>query len=356
MNRPPLIFEQSAQGRQGFSLPSTGIDRKKTENMDERLLRRTPLTLPSVSEAQAVHHFTTLARENQYIQGREALQIPFCGEDVLRQEGFMGIHPYQPTDSAQGAVELLFNLQHMLSDMFSMAEFTFQPLSLQDAVYSACRILKAYDDKKDTLLLAENVGCEAAKGASLSGYSVVSVKTGEDGCVDLCALERAIKEHAAAGLVVSCPNCMGLPEKELARMAQMIHEAGGLLIVEAADAGIYLCETDLGGAGADMVCVSLRESFAGFSGGEQADAVALGAKEDLVPFMPVPFIDVDELEQFFFNDNRERSIGKSGCFYGNFGGAVKALTYILSMGLDGLRLEGRRRAIHAAIAAKRDQG
>ena len=347
------IFERGQRGRRGFSLPSTGIDQKDIGELGGKFLRAGLLDLPDMNEFEVVGHFMELSRKNVYAEDLAAGDSSYCYsspicEEAGALEGFSGIHPFQPADSVQGAVELLFNLQHMLCDMFGMEEFTLQPYSAESAAHAACRIARAYyeasgEAKKGKMLVAEGAREYMSKAASMVGFDVIPVKTQQDGTLDMEALKSA--GAGFAGLMVSCPNRYGKFEKNLRQASEWVHENGGIVIADMSNANGIIGFTNAQKLGVDLVFTSMRETFYAQVGGDNGDCFGLGASSALVPYMPVPYIDIDEEEQFYFNWNREQSIGKAGCYYGGFHCAVKSLVYILSMGFEGLKAAGEQQVL-----------
>ena len=358
-----LIFEISRQGRVGLSLPESDVEKVDLEQkLPKHLIRDIPAELPEVSELQLVRHYTALSNKNHgidngfYPLGSCTMKYnPKINEDVARLEGFSRIHPYQPVETVQGALEVLFELQEELAVITGMDTVTLQPSAGAQGEWTGLMMVKAYHKQKGEVrtkvLVPDSAHGTNPASASVAGYETVTIPSNEHGLVDLEELKKHVDDNTAA-LMLTNPNTLGLFEKEIVEIAQVVHEAGGLLYYDGANANAILGKTTPGTMGFDIVHLNLHKTFTTPHGGGGPGAGPVGVKEKLIPFLPVPRV-VKENNQYALDYNQPLSIGRVKGYYGNFGILLRAFTYIRTMGPEGLREVSEGAVLHANYLRKK---
>lgn len=358
-----LIFEISRQGRVGSSLPECDVEKLDlNQKLPKHLIRETPAELPEVSELQLVRHYTALSNKNHgidngfYPLGSCTMKYnPKINEDVARLEGFSRIHPYQPTETVQGALEVLYELQEELAVITGMDAVTLQPSAGAQGEWTGLMMVKAYHKQKGEVrtkvLVPDSAHGTNPASASVAGYETITIPSNEHGLVDLEELKKHLDDNTAA-LMLTNPNTLGLFEKEIVEIAHVVHEAGGLLYYDGANANAILGKTTPGTMGFDIVHLNLHKTFTTPHGGGGPGAGPVGVKEKLIPFLPVPRV-VKEEDQYTLDYNQPQSIGRVKGYYGNFGILLRAYTYIRTMGPEGLRQVSEGAVLHANYLRKK---
>ncbi len=358
-----LIFEISRQGRVGASLPQSDVDYVDiNDKLPKHLIRDVPAELPEVSELQLVRHYTALSNKNHgidngfYPLGSCTMKYnPKINEDVARLEGFSRIHPYQPTGTVQGALEVLYELQEELAVITGMDAVTLQPSAGAQGEWTGLMMVKAYHKQKGEtrtkVLVPDSAHGTNPASASVAGFDTITIPSNEHGLVDLEELKKHVDDHTAA-LMLTNPNTLGLFEKEIVEIAKVVHEAGGLLYYDGANANAILGKTTPGQMGFDIVHLNLHKTFTTPHGGGGPGAGPVGVKEKLIQFLPVPRVEkVDE--EYVLDFNQPLSIGRVKGYYGNFGILLRAYTYIRTMGAEGLRQVSESAVLHANYLRKK---
>lgn len=355
-----LIFELSTPGRVAFSLPEdhfTGIE--VGSYLDVDLLRKEEPNLPEVSEVDVVRHFTALSNRNFgvdsgfYPLGSCTMKYnPKVNEDVSRLPGFAFTHPYQPEETVQGNLKLNYEMEKALAEITGMDRVTLQPAAGAHGELTGLMMIKAFhrhngDTERVEVIVPDSAHGTNPASAAVLGLKTVQIPSNEHGLVDLEALKKAVSNKTAA-LMLTNPNTLGLFETEILEMAQIVHQAGGLLYYDGANANAIMGKARPGDMGFDVLHLNLHKTFATPHGGGGPGAGPVGVKAKLVPFLPVPVIDkVDGEEKYYMDYNRPESIGKVKACYGNFTVVVKAYAYILAMGATGLRLASEDAVLNA---------
>ncbi len=360
MRDNPLIFELSKPGRKAYSLPCCDIPLKDVKDViPEDCLRKDSALLPEVGEIDAVRHFTNLSLRNHgvdsgfYPLGSCTMKYnPKINEDVARLDGFMKIHPYQSDDSAQGCLEILYKTGEMLAECTGMDKVTLQPAAGAHGEMTGLMIIKAYhesrgDTDRNVIIVPDSAHGTNPASAAIAGFNVIEVKSNEQGNVDIDALQ-SIMSDKVAGLMLTNPNTLGLFERDIEKISKIIHDAGGLLYYDGANANAIMGISRPGDMGFDVVHLNLHKTFSTPHGGGGPGSGPVGVKKDLVPFLPVPIVDADcDNERYFLDYNRPQSIGRVKSFYGNFGVVLKAYAYIKSLGADGLLAASQTAVLNA---------
>ncbi len=344
----PLIFEQTKPGRIGYSLPEMDIPEVLvTDLLPEEFIRTEEPKLPEVSELDIMRHYTALSRRNHgvdsgfYPLGSCTMKYnPKINESVARLNGFAHVHPLQETETVQGSLELMYDLQQSLKEITGMDEVTLQPAAGAHGEWTGLMMIRAYHEANGDFDRVKVIVPDSAHGtnpasATVAGLQTVTVKSGPDGLVDLEHLKSVVGKDTAA-LMLTNPNTLGLFEEQIIEMAEIIHEAGGKLYYDGANLNAVLSKARPGDMGFDVVHLNLHKTFTGPHGGGGPGSGPVGVKKDLIPFLPKPLI-VKEENGYKLDYDRPQSIGRVKPYYGNFGINVRAYTYIRSMGPDGLK-------------------
>lgn len=359
-----LIFELSKPGRVGYSIPDLDVPEVNLESIiPSDYLRTEEPELPEVSELQIVRHYTALSNRNHgvdsgfYPLGSCTMKYnPKINEDVARFPGFAHIHPLQEEETVQGAMEMMYRLQTSLAEITGMDEVTLQPAAGAHGEWTGLMMIRAYHEANGDFNRTKVIVPDSAHGtnpasATVAGFESVTVKSDERGLVDLEDLKRVVDQDVAA-LMLTNPNTLGLFEEHILEMAKIIHEAGGKLYYDGANANAILGFARPGDMGFDVVHLNLHKTFTGPHGGGGPGSGPVGVKADLIPFLPKPVL-VKENDVYKFEYNRPQSIGRVKPFYGNFGINVRAFTYIMTMGPDGLHQVSENAVLNANYMMRR---
>lgn len=343
----PLIFEKSVAGRVGFSLPPCDVPEKDVSQLlPPGLLRREAPALPEVSEGDVIRHYVNLSLLNHsvdngfYPLGSCTMKYnPKVNETVSRLPGFARLHPLAPEKSAQGALQLTYELEQYLAEITGMDAVTLQPVAGAHGEYTGLKLIVAYhkargDSKRQIILVPDSAHGTNPASAAMVGMDIVQVASDENGCVSLDDLRAKVDDRVAA-LMLTNPNTLGLFDVNIAEIAEIVHEAGGLLYYDGANANAILGKVRPGDTGFDVVHLNLHKTFATPHGGGGPGSGPVGVKAKLIPYLPTPRV-VKEKGFYCLDFDCPESIGKVHSFYGNFGVNIKAYAYIRLMGPRGL--------------------
>ncbi|MEI5908102.1 aminomethyl-transferring glycine dehydrogenase subunit GcvPB [Bacillus spongiae] len=360
----PLIFELTKEGRIGYSLPELDVEvADLSQLLPEEYIREEEPELPEVSELDIMRHYTALSNRNHgvdsgfYPLGSCTMKYnPKINENVARYPGFAHVHPLQPESSTQGAMELMYDLQEHLKEITGMDEVTLQPAAGAHGEWTGLMMIRAYHEANGDVNRTKVIVPDSAHGtnpasATVAGFETVTVKSDENGLVDLDDLKRVVGEDTAA-LMLTNPNTLGLFEENILEMATIIHDAGGKLYYDGANLNAVMSKARPGDMGFDVVHLNLHKTFTGPHGGGGPGSGPVGVKSDLIPYLPKPTLEKDG-ETYFFNYDRPDSIGRVKPFYGNFGINVRAYTYIRTMGPDGLKAVTENAVLNANYMMRR---
>lgn len=344
----PLLFERSKEGRTSYSLPELEIESFDLEaELGDVYIRKEPPKLPEVSELDIIRHYTGLASRNYgvdsgfYPLGSCTMKYnPKINEDIARLEGFSHIHPYQDPDTVQGALEMLYDLQESLKEITGMHEVSLQSAAGAQGEWTALMMIRAFheangDHHRTKVIVPDSAHGTNPASAAVAGFEAVTVKSNEEGLVDLDDLRRVVGEDTAA-LMLTNPNTLGLFEKDILEMAAIVHGAGGKLYYDGANLNAIMGYARPGDMGFDAVHLNLHKTFTGPHGGGGPGSGPVGVSEELSAYLPKPLI-IKDNNTFRFDYDRPKSIGRVKPFYGNFGINLRAYTYIRTMGAEGLK-------------------
>ena len=357
-----LLKEISKEGRKAYSLPKLDVDDIDiNEIFDKKSLRKSELNLPQVSELDLARHYTLLSNKNFgvdtgfYPLGSCTMKYnPKINEDMASNPNFTGIHPYQPEETVQGSLKLMYELSNMLVEITGMDYVTLQPSAGSHGEFAGLMMIKAYhesrgDYKRTKVIVPDSAHGTNPASAAMAGFKVVQVES-KDGAVDIEKLKELLSDEVAA-LMLTNPSTLGLFESNIETIASLVHGAGGLLYYDGANMNAIMGITRPGDMGFDVVHLNLHKTFSTPHGGGGPGSGPVGVKKDLIPFLPIPVVEKTVIdnnnEKYILNYNKPQSIGKIKNFYGNFGVLVKAYTYILTMGHDGLKESSEMAVLNA---------
>ena len=336
-----LIFERSRPGARCELLPPCDVPAAEWTIP----LRATPPRLPELSEIDLSRHYTALAKEAHgvndgfYPLGSCTMKYnPRINEEMAALPGFTGLHPLQPIETVQGALEVLSTAEELLCEITGMDAMSFQPAAGAHGEFTGLLLMKAYHDSRQDTARTKILVPDAAHGtnpasAAMAGYTVVSIPSNEKGCVNLDALRAAVGPDTA-GLMLTNPNTVGLFDANILEITQIVHQAGGLCYYDGANLNAIMGQARPGDMGFDCVHLNLHKTFSTPHGGGGPGSGPVGCKAALEPFLPAPR--VRETEGGYTLYTPEETMGQVRSFYGNFLVVVKALAYLLTLGREGI--------------------
>jgi glycine dehydrogenase subunit 2 len=343
MSQHYLLPDISRPGKIGCSLPALDVPQAV---LPPRQLLRQELELPEVSEAELMRYFTTLSKLNYgvdtgfYPLGSCTMKYnPKWHEGIARLPGFASIHPLQPEESVQGALQLMFELQEHLTEIAGMHATSLVPVAGAHGEFAGLLMAKAYhrdrgEKARKKILLTDSSHGTNPSSAVMCGFEIGVVASDSEGNVDMKSLESAMTEEVAA-LTLTMPTTLGLFAPRILEISQLVHERGGLLGADGANLNAFLGWVKFGELGYDYVQLNLHKTFSTPHGGGGPGSGPVCVKENLVDFLPSPL--VTRSGDRYGLVPPVKSIGRIANFYGNFGVMCKAYAYIRSLGAEGLK-------------------
>jgi len=361
----PLIFELGRPDRKAYTLPPLDVPEASLGELAgfERVLAP---NLPEVSEVDVIRHFTALSTRNHgvdsgfYPLGSCTMKYnPKRNEKMARLPGLAQIHPYQPESTVQGALELMHQLQLDLAEITGMDAVSLQPAAGAQGEWTGLMMISAYHrdrgEKRDKVIVPDSSHGTNPASVTMAGLKAITIPSNEDGSVNLDALRQAVGPDTAA-LMLTNPSTLGLFETQILEIAQIVHEAGGLLYYDGANANAILGYARPGDMGFDVVHLNLHKTFSTPHGGGGPGAGPVGVKAILEPYLPKPMVTKTTDGTFHLDWDLAQSIGKVKGFYGNFGILVRAYAYIRTMGPEGLKQVSEHAVLSANYLMRRLQG
>lgn len=337
-----LIFEIGSKGRKLSILPACDVPEI---GLPENQRRNKPLNLPELSENEVSRHYTKLAQRTHgvnngfYPLGSCTMKYnPKVNEEAASLPGFTCAHPLQGDEYSQGSLEVIKKASDYLCEIAGMDAFTLQPAAGAHGEFTGLLLIKAYHQSRGDVARKKIIVPDSAHGtnpasAVMCGFDVVSVPSNEDGCVDLEALREAVNEETA-GLMLTNPNTVGIFDKNIIEITKIVHEAGGLCYYDGANLNAVMGITRPGDMGFDCVHFNLHKTFSTPHGGGGPGSGPVGCKKALAEFLPGYQVILENNKYSMVKP--AHSIGDVKLFYGNFLVIVRALTYILSLGREGI--------------------
>ncbi len=357
-----LIFELSKPGRRAFKLPESSIEEKNLEELiPAEFLSDEELDLPELSEVDIIRHYINLSNKNYgvdtgfYPLGSCTMKYnPKINEDMAGLDGFQNIHPFQSEDTVQGALQLMYELDKALCEISGMDKMTLQPAAGAHGELTGLALIKAYhehrgDTKRTKIIVPDSAHGTNPASAMMAGFQTIEIKSTEEGLVDIESLKAALDDEVA-GLMLTNPNTLGLFERHIVEIAKLVHDAGGLLYYDGANANAILGKVRPGDMGFDVVHFNLHKTFSTPHGGGGPGSGPVGVKKILMDYLPTPTVEKDG-DRYYLNYNIPHSVGRMKDFYGHFSILVRAYSYILAMGKDGLKTVSEMAVLNANYLA-----
>jgi glycine dehydrogenase subunit 2 len=349
----PIIFELSTEGERGILIPEVEKEIEEVVGdgisvLPAAMRRKEPPALPEISQMRVLRHYLRLSQQclgadlNVDLgQGTCTMKYsPKVNEVVSRLYTVTELHPLQKESTVQGALKIIYSLGRFLEEISGMDQFTFQPGGGSAAILAMASIIHAYHDvhgepDRNEIITTIFSHPSDAAAAAVKGYTVITVYPGEDGLIEVEAIEKAVS-HRTAGLLITNPEDTGIFNPSIAEFTRIVHDAGGLCGYDQANANGILGVTRSREAGFDLCFFNLHKTFSAPHGCGGPAVGALGVRKELVDYLPVPIVAVDN-EHYVLNYELPRTIGKVRGFYGVFPAILKAYAWIMSLGGEGLK-------------------
>ena len=388
-----LIFELSKKGRKGYSLPQDYDRTHTTAELPEALRRKEAARLPECDELTVVRHYTNLSHNNFgvndgfYPLGSCTMKYnPIINEEIAAMKAFAGLHPLQPAETCQGALEVYYNLQQSLAELAGLSEFTLNPCAGAHGELTGLMVIRKYHeaagDARTKVLIPDSAHGTNPASAAVCGLEVVEVKSLADGTVDVDHLRQLIDEMGdqVAAMMMTNPNTLGIFEPRVLEIKEMVHKAGGLMYYDGANLNALLGECRPGDMGFDVMHINLHKTFSTPHGGGGPGSGPVGVRKGLEQFLPTPRVKLLEKGESACgtvrDENRftvvtsptsllslnrceatftaakqpsplQNSLGSVGSFFGNYGVMLKAYAYILSLGRENVKMVGPLATLNA---------
>ncbi len=349
-----LIFERSQPGRIGYRLPPLDVEETPLNQiLPQEFQRDDDLEgLPEVSEVDVIRHFVRMSTWNysidlgMYPLGSCTMKYNSrLNEKVARIAGFAGLHPLVEEKDAQGALEVIYELQEHLSEITGLPGVSLQPAAGAHGEMTGVMIIRAFIDARDgegasarrrTMLIPDSAHGTNPASAHLSGFSVKTIRSTSEGLTDLGHLRELCAHGEVAGLMLTNPNTLGLFEKNIKEICDIVHQAGGLVYMDGANMNALVGIARPGDMGVDVIHLNLHKTFSTPHGGGGPGCGPCCTTSELEPFLPVPRVSKKE-NVYSLDFDQLQSIGRVKAFFGNYGMMLRALSYIQTHGFDGLR-------------------
>ena len=352
-----LIFELSKSGRQGYKFMNSQFGDTNVE-LPEYLKREIDPELPMVDESTVVRHYTNMSTNNFgvdtgfYPLGSCTMKYnPKINEEIAQMHENQSLHPAQPVETVQGNLELYYNLQSALSEIGGMEEFTLNPYAGAHGELTGLMIIRAYHNSRGDVKRIKVIVPDSAHGtnpasAAVAGLQIVEVKSNSDGTVDVDSL-RPLLDDTVAAVMMTNPNTLGIFEKNIPEIAELVHGAGALLYYDGANLNPLLGVARPGDMGFDVMHINLHKTFSTPHGGGGPGSGPVGVRKGLEQFLPLPRVKKNSDGKFELITEDNSSMGSVTPTLGNFSVQLKALSYILSLGKEGLKYAGKLATLNA---------
>lgn len=365
----PLLFERTNPGVIGHTFPVAASDVKKEvgkldEILPSKMFRKKQPKIPEVSEPAVARHFTRLSQMNfavnlgMYPLGSCTMKYnPAENNWAANTPGFAWLHPLQDPNMTQGALEMMWELERWLGEITGMDAVSLQPAAGAQGEWTGVMMMREYHrcfteqcEMRTEMLIPDAAHGTNPASAAMAGYKVVVIPSSKDGLVDLDALKE-VAGPRTAGLMLTNPNTIGVFEKDIGEMADIVHDAGGLVYYDGANFNAIMGKVRPGDMGFDVVHLNLHKTFSTPHGGGGPGAGPVGVTDKLKEFLPVPRIVRRDDGSFDLDYEYPKSIGKVKSFYGNFGVLVRAYSYIYALGSEGLERASEVAVLNANYVA-----
>lgn len=353
-----LIFELSKKGRVGYSLPHNELeDRYSMTDLPQQLCRQKETILPEVDELTVVRHYTNMSNNNFgvdtgfYPLGSCTMKYnPKINEEMCGQPAFTSLHPLQPINTVQGALEVYYNVQQILSEISGLSEFTLNPFAGAHGELIGLMVMRTYhmkrgDTKRTKIIIPDSSHGTNPASAAVCGLEVIEVKSTPQGTVDVEDLKPLLSDEVA-GMMMTNPNTLGIFETEIPEIAKLIHECGGLMYYDGANLNPMLGVCRPGDMGFDIMHINLHKTFSTPHGGGGPGAGPVGVRAGLEDYLPNPHV-IKKTDGTFDVVFNEDALGCISGFFGNYAVILRAYAYLLTMGKENIKQAGPLSVLNA---------
>lgn len=348
-----LIFELSRTGRCGYSLPPNDFGHYE---LPKDIRRNEDAKLPECDELTVVRHYTNLSSNNFgvnngfYPLGSCTMKYnPIINEEIASMPQFSALHPLQPEETCQGALKIYYDMQKALATITGLSEFTLNPFAGAHGELTGLMIIRAYhqsrgDNKRTKVIIPDSAHGTNPASAAVCGLEVVEVKSTTDGIVDVNDL-RSLLDDTVAAMMMTNPNTLGLFEREIPEIQELVHKCGALMYYDGANLNPLLGVCRPGDMGFDVMHINLHKTFSTPHGGGGPGSGPVGVRKGLEEFLPVPKVEKNgDIYHIVSSDKGNIHIGE---FFGNFAVMMRAYAYILTLGYENIRMVGPLATLNA---------
>jgi glycine dehydrogenase subunit 2 len=357
----PLLWEKGRKGRCGYSLPRRDVP---VSSLDPDLTGSGP-DFPDLSEVDLVRHYTRLSTWNfgvdtgTYPLGSCTMKYnPKTNERQAGLPGFAAAHPLLPPELAQGALALMHDLQRYLAEITGMDAVSLQPAAGAHGELAGMLLIYAYHRSKGAqrskIIIPDTAHGTNPASAALCGYRPVPIQSGTQGVLT-AEVVAAVMDEETAGIMVTNPNTLGLFEQNIRQITDIVHAKGGLVYCDGANMNAVMGIVDLKAIGVDVLHLNLHKTFSTPHGGGGPGSGPVCVHKKLEPFLPVPRV-IKEGDTYSLSEEFPQSIGKLDTFHGHFGIMLRAYSYILSLGPDGLKKASQLAVLNANYIKEKLKG
>ena len=359
-----LIFELSQPGRRAYSLPETEFPEYPVSSIPAALRRAADAELPECDELTVVRHYTNHSANNFgvnngfYPLGSCTMKYnPVINEEVAAMPAFTSLHPLQPADTVQGALAVYRGLEKSLCALTGMGEFTLNPFAGAHGELAGLMVIRAYhqsrgDTKRVKVIVPDSAHGTNPASAAVCGLEIVEVKSTADGLVDVADLKPLLGDDIAA-MMMTNPNTLGLFEREIPEITRLVHDCGGLMYYDGANLNPMLGVSRPADMGFDVMHINLHKTFSTPHGGGGPGSGPVGVRKGLEPFLPVPRVIENADGTLAIDNGCADALGAVSAFTGNFLVALRAYTYILTLGKENIRMVGPLATLNANYIKER---
>jgi glycine dehydrogenase subunit 2 len=358
-----MIYDHSRKGRHATA--QSNIQMAELSDIPPEMRRANPAALPQVSEMQAVRHYTRLSQKNFSIDthfyplGSCTMKYnPRACNSLAMLPGFLARHPLAPDSHSQGFMACLYELQEILKHVTGMSAVSLSPAAGAQGEFAGVAMIRAYHDARGDSERSEILVPDAAHGtnpasAVMCGYKAREIPTGADGDIDVEALKQVLGPQTA-GIMLTNPSTVGVFERRIKEIAELVHQAGGLLYYDGANLNAILAKVRPGDMGFDVIHMNLHKTFSTPHGGGGPGAGPVGVSQRLVPYLPVPMVDFDGSDYLWLTEKAcPETIGRLSAFAGNAGVLLRAYVYARLLGREGMQRVADFSTLNANYLLKR---
>ncbi len=358
MKEQLLIYERSVTGRKGYTLPDT--DRSEAEILSaipEKFRRAADAALPEIAEPEVMRHFVALSIKNHHIEkgfyplGSCTMKYnPKLNDVAANSPGFRSRHPLAPCSVSQGNLELMWSLSESLKEVSGFAGMSLQPVAGAQGEFCGLLIMRAWcrekGQERHKIIIPDSAHGTNPASVTSVGFSTVHINSNEDGTISPEAV-AAVMADDVAGMMMTNPNTLGLFEPNIAEIARIVHDGGGLMYMDGANLNANMGIFRPGDIGFDIMHFNLHKTLSTPHGGGGPGAGAVGVTAELEKYLPFPVLEKEAGNKLFFNYDRPHSVGRLQAYFGNFGIMVRAYAYIKTLGGKGLRRASENAVLNA---------